>query len=641
MSGGVATEWLREKPRSQTFFGRFGMTKLSSGLMYAAMVGLMLLAVATVVDVGGRKLVDGFSVRGIYELSSLLMAVIVAMSVAPAFLQRRNLTLDLFLPRMGDARVLGLFAAVLEMIFLSLVAWQIYLRGVDAVEFHETTSLLEVPVAPFWYVTSFALVFATLALAWQTLRSLGALLEAPRRQVLRAIVSFSLIVLIAGLLIWQVASGDLGPGWRATAAFVTLYLLLLGGQPIGIGLGLSGFVFLLVDIGSRQAFAVVGNEAIKAFSSTSLSAIPLFMLMGAFAVRAGMARDIFSAASALTAGLRGGLPVASILGCAAFGAISGSSIATTATFGKVAFGEMKARGYDTALATGSLAAGGTLGALIPPSVVLIIYCVLVEVSILDAFMAALIPGLLAAALYVVAIMISIRLRPELSPAPSGFDTRMFLRALLAAWRPILLFTLVLSGLYGGVFTTQEAAAVGAVLALVFALFSPEFTLRGFWNSLAEAAVNSAAIYVVVAGANMFAAYLTMTDITTTVLTVVDLNTTPYWLILLCIVIMYLILGSVFDTMAAVLVTAPFIIPLITAMGYDLIWWGIVMLSLVEIGMITPPIGMNVFVMQSVIAREVPLSTIFRGTVPFLMADVVRLLLLILFPIISLWLPGVL
>jgi tripartite ATP-independent transporter DctM subunit len=641
MTESVAIEQLREETRSSSFFGGLSMAKLASGLMYAAMIGLIFLAAATVVDIGGRKLFEGFSVRGIYELSSLFMAVIISMVMASAFLQRRNLTLDLFLGIMGDGSVLRLVSSALEVAFLSIVAWQIYLRGVDAAEFNETTSLLEVPIAPFWYVTSFTLGFAAVALIWQTLRGLGALRYASRAQVVRAIIALLVTATITVSLVWLVAANDLSPGWRALAAFATLYLLLLTGQPIGIGLGLSGFVFLLVGIGSRQAFAVVGSESIKALSSNSLSAIPLFMLMGAFAVRAGMARDIFAAASALTAGLRGGLPVASILGCAAFGAISGSSIATTATFGKVAFGEMKARGYNTALATGSLAAGGTLGALIPPSVVLIIYCVLVEVSILDAFMAALIPGILAAALYVVAIIVSVRLRPDLCPAPSGFDAKTFVSALVSAWRPVLLFTIVLSGLYGGVFTTQEAAAVGAVLALVFAMFSPDFTLQGLWDSFAEAALNSAVIYIVVAGANMFAAYLTMTDITTTVLSVVDVNATPHWLILLCIVIMYLILGSVFDTMAAVLVTAPFIIPLVTAMGYDLIWWGIVTLSLVEIGMITPPIGMNVFVMQSVIAREVPLSTIFRGTIPFLMADALRLLLLILFPIITLWLPGVL
>lgn len=641
MTDSLANEPLREESRSPLSFGGFGMAKLSSGLMCVAMAGLMLLAAATVLDVGGRKLIEGFSVRGIYEMTSLFMAVIVSLTMAPAFLRRRNLTLDLFLPKMGDGRVLGLVAAVLEILFLSIVAWQIYLKAVDAVEFHETTSLLLVPVAPFWYVTSFSLAFAALALTFQTLRGLGELRHAVLADVRRAVLSLLVTFTISAVLVALVAHGDLSPGWRALAAFVTLYLLILGGQPIGIGLGLAGFVFLLVDIGARQAYAVVGNEAVKALSSTSLSAIPLFMLMGAFAVRAGMARDIFAAASALTAGLRGGLPVASILGCAAFGAISGSSIATTATFGKVAFNEMKARGYDTALATGSLAAGGTLGALIPPSVVLIIYCVLVEVSILDAFMAAMIPGLMAAALYVLAIIVRVRMNPNLSPAPSGFDVKLFLRAMLAAWRPVLLFTLVLSGLYGGVFTTQEAAAVGAVLALAFAVFSPDFSLRGLWDCFAEAALNSAVIYVVVAGANIFAAYLTMTDITTTVLTVVDVNTTPHWLILLCIVIMYLVLGSVFDTMAAVLVTAPFIIPLVTAMGYDLIWWGIVTLSLVEIGMITPPIGMNVFVMQSVIAREVPLGTIFRGTLPFLVADMIRLLLLILFPIITLWLPGVL
>ena len=615
---------------------------VSRGLMYAAMIALMILAGATVLDVVGRTLFGSFSVRGLYEVTGLAMAVIVAMIVPQIFLERRNLTMDLLLGRMGDKTVLDLVVSVVEIGFLLLVSRQLVLKGYDAADFHETTSILSLSVAPFWYAAGAAFGLAAVALAMQSVVRLARLRHAEgltAAGAIRALASLAAVGAVFGLLLLLVGAGLTTSGWSATMAFTALYILIVGGLPIGVSLCLTGFGFIYVMIGGRQAFGLVETETVRAISSTSLSAIPLFLLMGAFAVRAGMARDIFRAASSVTAGIRGGLPVASILGCAAFGAISGSSIATTATFGKVAFSEMKERGYSPALATGTLAAGGTLGALIPPSVVLIIYCVLVEVSIQQAFIAALVPGLLAMALYLVAIMVQVRLRPEVSPAPIGYDLRELVCAGLAAWRPVLLFTLVLSGLYGGVFTTQEAAAVGAVLSLVFALMSPGFTVKDIFASFSEAAINTAIIYIVVAGANIFASLLTLSNITSTILSVVDLATTPHWLVLIAIIVMYLILGSVFDTVAAVLVTAPFVIPLISAMDYNLIWWGIVTLSLVEIGMITPPIGMNVFVMRAVIANEVPLSTIFRGIGPFLVADLCRLALLVLFPVLTLWLPG--
>lgn len=609
------------------------------GVTYVAMALLLALAGATVLDVVGRTLFGSFSVRGMYEMTELVMSVIVAMIVAPVFLTQRNLTMDLLLSRMGDRVVIGLISAVVETGFLALVSRQLYLKAVDASEFHETTSLLLVPTAPFWFAASLAIGFAGVALLWQTLSRLGEVLRAPRATAIRALLSLGAVALVFAGLLWWVGAAEISSGGRAGAAFLALYVLILAGLPIGVALCLTGFGFLYVVIGPRQAYGIVESETVRAFSSTSLSAIPLFLLMGSFAVRAGMAKDIFRAATALTGGIRGGLPIASVLGCAAFGAISGSSIATTATFGKVAFTEMRDRHYNPSLATGTLAAGGTLGALIPPSVVLIIYCVLVEVSIQKAFVAALIPGLLAMTLYLVAIMVQVRVWPQVAPKPTGFDLRELLRAGIAAWRPVLLFTLVLSGLYGGVFTTQEAAAVGAILSLFFAALSPGFNVRALLECFAEAAFNAAVIYVVVAGANVFAAFLTLSDITSTILSIVDVAATPHWIILLVIMIMYLVLGSVFDTVAAVLVTAPFIIPLISAMGYDLIWWGIITLSLVEIGMITPPIGMNVFVMRSVISNEVALSTVFRGIVPFLFADLVRLAVLVLFPVLTLWLPG--
>jgi TRAP-type C4-dicarboxylate transport system permease large subunit len=248
--------------------------------------------------------------------------------------------------------------------------------------------------------------------------------------------------------------------------------------------------------------------------------------------------------------------------------------------------------------------------------------------------------LLAVALYVIAIVILVRVKPEL--APEGAEAQSSrLKAMFTAWRPGLLFLLVIGGLYGGLFTAQEAAAVGTGFAFVFWLLSGRASWAGLFSAVRDAATTSATLYLLIIGANIFGAFLNLAGITDAVLSVIDPATTPAWLILVILVAMYLVLGSVFDTVAALIITVPFVVPIISALGYDLIWWGVVTLTLVEIGMITPPIGMNVFVMKSLVGKEVPISTIFKGVVPFLIADSIRLLLLILFPVITLWLPTVL
>ena len=322
-------------------------------------------------------------------------------------------------------------------------------------------------------------------------------------------------------------------------------------------------------------------------------------------------------------------------------ASTSSSVATTATLGGVAFREMQSRGYAPGLSTGSIAAGGTLGALIPPSVVLIIYCVISEISIAKAFMAAIVPGMLALALYVVSVLVQVRLRPDLAPAPDGSEPFAPIRALRIAWRPIALFLAVLGGLYGGVFTVQEAAAVGAGFSFVAWLMSGRASVGGLFEALRDAAGTSAGLYLLIIGANIFGSHLNFTGMAQALEAVINPDTLPAWVVLTLLAIMYLVLGSIFDTVAAVVITVPFVLPVILSMGFDPIWWGIVTLTLVEIGMITPPIGMNVFVMKAVVGNRVKLSTIFGGVLPFLAADLFRMVLLIAFPAISLWLGGVL
>ena len=238
-------------------------------------------------------------------------------------------------------------------------------------------------------------------------------------------------------------------------------------------------------------------------------------------------------------------------------------------------------------------------------------------------------------------MLAVRMKPDLAPTVETFDWPYARKALVQAWRPTLLFLLVLGGLYGGIFTTQEATSVGAILAFLFAITTTGFTWQKFKESLMDTALNAGAIYVIFIGANIFASFMSFSDVASLILELVNIDTTPHWLILLALVVIYLLLGTVFDTLAAVLVTTPLVVPLILGMDYDLIWWGVVTLSLVEIGMITPPLGMNVFVMRSVVGSRLELATIFKGVVPFLIADLVRVTLLVCFPIITLWLPSLL
>jgi tripartite ATP-independent transporter DctM subunit len=302
---------------------------------------------------------------------------------------------------------------------------------------------------------------------------------------------------------------------------------------------------------------------------------------------------------------------------------------------------MRQRGYAPAFSTGAIAAGGTLGALIPPSVILIIYCVIAEVSIAQAFIAALVPGLLAVALYAVSILIQVRIRPAIAPAPDPTDSFAPIRALRIAWRPIILFAAMLGGLYGGVFTAQEAAAVGAGFAFLAWLSSGRASLADLFEALRDAAGTSAGLYLLVIGANIFGSYLNFAGMPQALAAVINPEILPVWAVLSLLTLMYLVLGSIFDSVAAVVVTVPFVLPIILSMGFDPIWWGVVTLTLVEIGMISPPIGMNVFVMKAVVGDQVKISTIFRGVMPFLAADLLRMVLLIAFPVLSLWLVGVL
>jgi C4-dicarboxylate transporter DctM subunit len=421
-------------------------------------------------------------------------------------------------------------------------------------------------------------------------------------------------------------------GLGAMFAMIVLHV------PIGIAMLLVGVVGIAQYIGLDRAMSLVAAETITAIGSESLAVIAVFLLMGTFASVAGLSADIFRVANAFVGHRPGGLAAATVGACGGFGAICGSSVATTATMARLGIPEMTKRGYDPGFAAASVAAGGTLGILIPPSVIMVLYGVLTENSPLALFAAGFVPGLIAIGLYALAIEIAVRRRPALGPGGERLDWAARLRVIASAWRAILVIAAVSIGLYGGIFTVLEAASVGAALTFGFALTSGALTREVFSASLIETAANTCLIFVIIIGANVFGRFLAFTRAPMDVVAMIEAAGLSTFAIILLLLVVYIILGSIFDTVAAMVITLPFVYPLvIDSLGFDPIWWGIVMVTVMEIGMVTPPIGINVFVIHGV-TKSIPLRRIYSGLGPYLVADFTRLALIAAFPVLSLMLP---
>lgn len=415
--------------------------------------------------------------------------------------------------------------------------------------------------------------------------------------------------------------------------------------PVGLAMLLAGAGGYVAIAGWAPFLAYVKTTPYFLFSSYTLSVIPLFVLMGALAERAGMSQALFKAANGLVGHVRGGIAVATIGACTVFGAICGSSVATTAAMGRAALPELKRYRYADRLATGTIAVGGTLGILIPPSVILVVYAITTEQNIAKLFMAALIPGLIAAALYSVMILILTRLDPTAGPAhPRGRDAGW--RGLAPVWPILLIATVVIGGLYGGIFTPTESAAVGATATLAVGLLDRSLDVRRIGEALLQTAETSAMIFLVILGAEIFNAFLALSQLPVELAAWVTTSGLEPYGVLVLLLAVYIVLGGVMDELAMLLLTLPVFFPVVTALDFGLdpeataIWFGILVLAIVGIGLTAPPIGLNVFVVNA-IAKDVPLATTYRGVLPFIAMDLLRLTLLVLFPGLSLWLVRVL
>lgn len=422
--------------------------------------------------------------------------------------------------------------------------------------------------------------------------------------------------------------------------FCVMMLLIILHVPIGVSMALVGMTGFAYVVGWGPAMSLLATEPASAMASLELAVIPLFMLMGSLAAAGGLATDIYDMAGALLGHRRGGLATTTIVASAGFGAICGSGVATTATFGRVALPEMLARDYQPSVATGSIAAGGTLGIIVPPSAMMILYAVLTEQSVLELFTAAIVPAVLAVVFYTIAIQAMVLRNPDIAPRSEKLPMRDRLRAVGRAWGVIVLAVVVLGGIYSGIFTVQEAAAIGVVIAFLFALLRRRLDRATFLRVMAEASGATAMIYIMVFGATIFSYFVSVTGGAAFLVDSISAASVSPLVVIGGILLLYIFLGAFFDEVAAMVITLPFVIPVIQGFGYDLVWWGIVNVVVIGIGMITPPIGINVMLLNSM-HSSIRIGLIYRGILPFLVADLIRLVLLVLVPALTLWLPGVL
>ena len=417
-----------------------------------------------------------------------------------------------------------------------------------------------------------------------------------------------------------------------------LFVFLAMRMHIGVALALIGFCGISYIIDIDVGLNLLGMVPWEEGSSYTLSVIPLFILMGQFAFTSGISQDIYKAVHTWMGHMRGGLAMATIVACSGFAAVCGSSLATGATMAKVAIPEMEKYGYNLSLSTGCVAAGGTLGILIPPSIGFIIYGILTEESIGKLFMAGIIPGLLLASLFILAIYIQCLFRPEMGPKAEPTTWKVKFKSLYSTWTMLSLFILVMGGIYFGIFTPTEAAGIGAFGSFVIAVARKKLTFATFIESLLATGNMTAMIFLIIIGANIFSNFLALTGIPFMLADAIVALALPRMVILMMIIFVFILLGCVMDCYAIMILMVPILFPIIKAMNFNPLWFGVIMVIVLEVGLITPPVGLNVFVIKGAVP-DVPLTTIFKGVWPFLIAAVVCITIIILFPDIVMFLPS--
>jgi C4-dicarboxylate transporter, DctM subunit len=615
-------------------------------------IGMLGAAMATVTDVMLRWLA-GRGVLALNEVVAMAFGVAIAACIPAGVAGGVNLKIDIF-ARWITGRLaawLDVFGAALLLLFFGTLTYRIFIFSGTLYTQGRSTVILGWPMWPFISVADALFAMAALIQAVIVINKFRrAVLYRPSEIDASYLVATIIAVLLGagvvalaiyaildfqGMSFW--ASDN--PGKAVAIAFAVMWILMLAQVPLAALTGVMGVLGAALFIGFPPAFSTVAVESTSLLTNAQIATLPLFLMMGSFASVAGMSQDLYQLAHVLLGRFRGGLALATIGSCAGFGALTGSSLATAATIGRVAIPEMRARGYSPALATGTCAAGGTLGPLVPPgSGPIIVFAILTEASIGQLFVASVGPAILAVLLYFITVMLYVRISPSSVPIRTEHVEKGELRAALKRCIPVgLLVFGVMGGLYFGIFTDTESAAVGAIGAFICAIYRKKLNHGAFLEVMVETTATTAMVYGLIIGAQIFSFFVLVSALTESVTAFIG---GLHWssLALISVILLgYLLLGTVMEAFAVMIITVPIITPLVVQLGYPVIWWGIIMLCVVETGMIHPPFGLNVFVLKS-ITPDVSLWTIYKGVTPFVVADLIKLILLVLFPMIVLWLP---
>jgi tripartite ATP-independent transporter DctM subunit len=619
-------------------------------LASVGVAGMLTAAGATVLDVLMRWLFNS-PFPALNEVVAMLFAVAISATVPAGLANKVNLRIDLLrrfmTPRLGmwlDA-VGGLFLLT----FFTVLSWQIYIYAGQLAAQRRATVMLGLPEAPFIYGVAVLLGVGCLVQLIVVLNQFRGAATHPGPQPGEATHPiFTKIALATGIAAIALAIDvavnlhDVS-NWaqnhialEVLCAFLCLWLFMLGLVPLAAGMGLAGLVGSALLIGFNPALSAFATTVEGFLTNSQVGTLPLFLMMGSFAATAGMATDLYNLAHAMLGRLRGGLTYATVLGCAGFGMLTSSSIATASLIGKVAVPEMRARGYSPAISTGVVAAGGALGALVPPSGPLIVFALLTEASVGRLFIGAFGPALLSVLLYCATAWLYVHLAPRSCPEATRAGAEEIGKALWQCRVVGALFVVVMGGLYLGIFTDTESAAIGAVGAFLAALARGKLKGVAFWQVMAEVTAVTAMIYGLIFGAQTLSFFVAVSALTEIATNWVASLHWANWAVMSMLLVFFLILGSLMESFAVMVITVPIVTPLILHMGYDLIWWGIIQLAVVETGLIHPPLGINVFVLKSM-TPDVPMWTIYKGVFPYVLADFVKLGLLVAFPSICLFL----
>lgn len=635
-------------PDAGELIGRFKSLLVGAGQRIAlvAVIAILIIAFSNIVDIVLRNLFAR-SLYALNEINALLVAIAVSCCLGYGIVRGAALTITFMVERFSlraQAWCMAL-AATLSSVFFVLLAWRVGAAAALMERTGQTTMIADLPTAPFFYAVAVAIGFAALI---QVVLAVVALRHAIRMAGASGLLIAG--VMLAVILHMALAMAGFVPGGfymvvvpdnglvLALLSFAVMWGLILLGVPLGTAMGLIGIAGTVALIGPDPSMDVLGSEVTGFVTRDALSVLPLFLLMGAFATVAGIGSDLYRVAWVLLGHFRGGLAHASILACAGFGTLTGSSVATQMSIGKIAIKEMQDRNYSPALAAGSIAAGGTLGQLVPPSSALILYAVMTEQSVGRLFMGAFVPGILAMLLYMATVVVWLIFHPDDGRGGKWQGFRELALAARGAWSVLLLLGVVLGGIYLGFFTELEAGSVGAAGAFLIALARGRINRITFWETMGETTRTLAMMYSLIFGVTMLSFFFGISGVPQAFISFINGLGLPPMGVITALVLCYLLLGTAMDEFAMMVITIPIFAPLVVSLGFDPVWWGVMTLVCMGAGMISPPFGINIFVI-SALDKRIPLTTVFRGCWPFFGSTLVKIALMMLFPALVTWLPS--